>query len=501
MPSSAKEARRSIWRYRGRRFATGLNVCLSLILATVAAVMVNYLAYRHYCRWNLSWSGYYRLSDKTRSLLADLDTSVTVIAFFQKSHRLCNDVQNLLKEYEYEGSRSQHPKLTVEIVDPDRELARAKELSKEYDLREPNVVVFQAGHRRKYVDANDLVDHEIHVSGKRAFRKLVGFKGEQVFSSAIQSIAQAARPTVHFLCGHGERDIKDFGEQSGYSGLARAMSRDNIEVRPLLLSRDRTIPEDCSAIVVAGPDKKISLAEIDILSDFLDRNGRVFFLIDPGIVTGLEGLLDKWGVRLDPGVVVGLSLTGRELVVNRYGIHPITRNLTKATTMFYMPRPVEPLEARQTVSGVRADKPRVSVLAANSTQGWLEMNLKQSPPRFDKSTDRRGPVAVAVAVEKGPVSGIDVEIRSTRIVVAGDSYFVSNGALSSAVGGNIDFFMSAMNWLLEREALMAISPKDPRELRLDMNRRQLRTAYMLAVGAIPAFVACLGLFVWAKRRT
>ena len=199
-------------------------------------------------------------------------------------------------------------------------------------------------------------------------------------------------------------------------------------------------------------------------------------------------------------VVVGLTLTGRELVVTRYGDHPITRNLGKVATTFYMPRSVEPLAPKHVAQSVQADKPRVAVLASNTRDGWAELDLNQNPPKFDAGVDRPGPVPVAVAVEKGPVRGIEVEIKPTRMVVVGDSYFVSNGALRGGSGGNLDLFMRALNWLLERESLAAIAPKIPGELRLDMSRKQMRTTFLIIVGGVPAAVALAGFVVWLKRR-
>ena len=107
---------------------------------------------------------------------------------------------------------------------------------------------------------------------------------------------------------------------------------------------------------------------------------------------------------------------------------------------------------------------------------------------------------MAVAVERGPVSGLEVEISPTRMVVLGDSYFVSNAALRTGVGGNIDFFMSSLNWLLERETLMGISPRVPGELRLDMNRRRLRLAMLVIVGGAPLLAALIGIAIWVRRR-
>jgi len=214
----------------------------------------------------------------------------------------------------------------------------------------------------------------------------------------------------------------------------------------------------------------------------------------------MEELLEHWGVAAGPEEAVGLTLTGRELVVTEYGDHAITRNLKKVTTMFYMPRALEPLGDVGPVAEIPADKPRVTVLASSTADGWAEADLSQTPPRYDPGVDRPGPVPIVLAVEKGAVGEIDVEIRPTRLVVMGDSDFVSNGALRSGVGGNRDFFMSALNWLLEREALLAISAKAPWELRLDMDRRRMRMTFLLIVGAMPALAAFAGVVVWQRRK-
>jgi ABC-type uncharacterized transport system involved in gliding motility auxiliary subunit len=494
-------AKRSIWRQRGKRFATGLNVFASIAMAATITVMVNYLSITYYAHRDFSWRHHYELSDKTKSLIAGLDNNVEVLVFFRNGHELYSDVRNLLKEYEYEAAKAKRPKLEISFVDPDRDLARTREMKQKYDLTDANVVVFSSGGRRKYVDAQDVMEYELKFDDKgRPIRKNVAFRGEQVFSSAIQSVVQNSSPVVYFLTGHAERSINDYGEQSGYSTVARAMRRDNIEIKPLQLAESREIPADCSALVIAGAEKRFSGAEIDILAGYLNKGGRLLLMLDPSVTIGIERLMEDWGVKLGQGVVVGRTLTGGDLVVTEYGDHPITKNLLRITTEFFMPRPVEPIQASDTSLPTQPDKPRVSVLAANTKEGWVENDPSQRPPRYDPGIDRRGPVPVAVAIEKGLLNGIDVQIKPTRIVVIGDSYFVSNGGLKKAIGGNMDFFMSSVNWLVSREALLAIGPKPPGELRLDMNRRQTRTAYIIIIGAMPLAAACIGLLVWQRRR-
>ena len=335
--------------------------------------------------------------------------------------------------------------------------------------------------------------------GKGGFSRKIAFMGEVVFSSAIQSITQSATPVVYFLTGHGERNIGDFSLQVGYSGIAIALKRDNMTLKVLSLPEHGEVPSDCSVLVVAGPDRQLSRSEADMISKYLERNGRLLCLIDPATTTGLEDLFGRWGVRMNSGVVVGLTLRGRELVVTHYGEHPITRKMKNLMTMFYMPRCIEPID-EALLKGTQADRPRVTVLASNSTDGWEEMNLNQTPPKYEDGIDVPGPNPVALAIEKGAVAGIDIELKPTRMVIIGDSDFVANGTLKGGIGGNVDFFMSAMNWLVERESIMAIAPKMPGKLELNMNLDQKRLAFVILVLGMPVLVAFIGFVVWLRRR-
>ncbi|MBN1270000.1 MAG: GldG family protein [Kiritimatiellae bacterium] len=490
---SGSDARKKIRRRWRARLAIGLNTGVALALMAVLMVMLNYLAARHHVRADLSRTKYYQLSGKTLSLLESLTNTVRVIVFFQPGQDVYQDVEYLLREYEYASSR-----VRIEWVDPDRDLARAEELLKVYDVAQPNVVVFDAGGRSKYVGPDDIVEYDYEPMRFGQPPRRVAFKGEQAFSSAIQNITQARKPVVYFLQGHGERDLEDHDPRTGYSALKRAIERDNIEVRTLQLGEVRAVPAEADALIIGGPKRRISRAELDVISDYVEQNGRLLVLVDAMDDTGLDDLLLPWGVRVGNDIVVDASrtLSGRELFVTEYGAHPITERLKGVTSIFYIPRSVEPLAGSGAAGGL-ADKPRVTVLASCSASGWAESDLTDGRMKFDPEWDLPGPVGVAVAVEKGAVPGINVQIQPTRIVAVGDSDFVSNGALT---GGDLDFFMSALNWLLERETLMAIAPKPIEESRLVMSARDLALLFWAVVVGLPAGVAVIGLLVWWRRR-
>lgn len=490
-----------IWRHRRRRLLTGTNVLVAVLLAALLTAMVNGIAARYYTRWDVSRKGYYELSDKSRGLVAGLEGAVRVLVFFQRSHQHYEDVKALLKEYTYAASRNDGLTFDVEFIDPDRDLARVRAVARDYEVDEPNIVVFESAGRRKYVEADAVTEYDTRLEGGVIKRTLKAFAGEQVFSSALHTVMQPVKPVVYFLAGHGERDIDDYSETLGYSGIARVLRRDNLEVRALVPAAEGGLPDDCDLLVIAGPVQQLSQREKDLIAAYLAGHGRVLAMIDPGTDPGLAALFGAWGVRLGREVVVGMTMTGRELVVTNFGEHPVTDNLRNVVAMFYRPRVVEALSLANGDAGAAEDRARVSELASNTAAGWAEADLKQYPPRFDEGVDRRGPVSLAVAVEKGSLSGLDVEIEPTRLVVIGGSAFVSNGALKTGVGGNVDFFMNAVNWLLERETLLAIAARSPGIIEHGLSRGRIQLLFLLTSALVPAAVALVGLVIWWKRRT
>ncbi len=506
-----------IRRQRVRRLFQGMNVFVALILGLVIVLLLNYLAAWRYLRFDVSQKKYYNLSEKTKDLLETIKADLKIYVFFPDHsqdddlNELYNDMRSILKEYKYTALRMDNLDLAIEYIDPNLDMDLAKWLRTKYEISEVNIVVFDAGGRTRIVRAGDLVQYDYLplLSGRK--RRKSKFLGEEVFSSTIQSITKSETPVVYFLAGHGERSVQDAHQYSGYSEIARYIQRDNIDVSSLLLARSGAIPEDCSALVIAGPDQRFSKPELTLINNYLDRNGRLLLLIDPAVSTGLEAVANRWDVELGRGNVVEpvqveisdeitfqLSIADRDLTVLDYGLHQITGKLRNTSTTFCMPRPLFAAGVSATQTVTSADKPVVSVLASCTAKGWAEANLDEQPPMFDPAEDVAGPVPVALAVEKGSGDDIQLGLHPTRLVVIGDSEFVSNKSLLK--GGNVDFFMSSLNWLLERDHMLGIGPKIPDQVVLTMNQNQLLGSFVVIVGVLPACAAFLGCLVWLVRR-
>ena len=464
------------------------NLAVVILLACAIFGMVNYLSMRHHARFHWQRDLFAALSEKSIQLLATIPDDIRVVALMRPGQEAYPATVALLQEYAARASR-----VSVEFVDPDRDLARAEQLARTYRLPDAECVVFEIGGRHQAVAAADLVEHESAGAGGNRSRRF--FRGEQLFTSAIYALTQASRPAIFFLQGHGERSPDDFDPRSGYSRIASRLRDENLDVETLNLGETRAIPNPCALMIIAGPAREFAPYEIALIRDYLDRKGRLLLLLDARVTTGLEPLLHDWGVMLGDDIVTDEShtLDGRELYITAYPEHPITIPLRNLATVLFLPRSIRP--APQATGG---DKPSVTALAACSAAGWAEFDPDDATARFNPQVDIPGPVPVAVAIERGPVPGVHVQIRPTRLVVVGDSSFASNGGL---MGANADLFLNSVNWLLAREDLLAVAPKAFEELRLVMDARQLRTFFWIVVVALPGLVAVLGLWAAWRRRS
>jgi hypothetical protein len=495
-----------------RRARIGFHVILQVMLLLAMAVMANVLTARHYLRFDWTGARYHELHNRTRNILGALEGPLKAIVFMPGEDELGlmekvqADTRNLLREFEYYA----RGKLQVEYVDQHLDPVRARQLFEDYKLGtdKRDVVIFVRGERSKFVTLEEMVELD---RGKNPYvpepARIRSFKGEGLFLAAIQSLIEDAPPRVYFLAGHGERDPEDADPERGYSLVKTYLQRDNIEVATWNLQRrlleGQGLPDDASAVVVAGPKSAYSAAEIEVLERYLANNGRLLVMLDPGMDAGLTPLLRKWGVQLDDNMVMTtMGLLGQNVLVMEalgaeYAKHPVTNPLAKINTSFAYSRSVR---AREASTGMASDQAAVMELVRTPAKAgfWGETDYLKRVRQFDPGTDLAGPVSLAVAVERSKPAGVD--IGSARLVVVGTSSFVVDGYLREW-RGNLDFMMNAVNWLLQRDLNIEVGPKMADDFGIDMTRNQFLMVGALVLAGLPLVVAAVGLMVWLQRRS
>ncbi|MBI3330515.1 MAG: GldG family protein [Candidatus Omnitrophica bacterium] len=476
-----------------RRLLSSTNLAATLALLGALFILVNYIASRRYARVNLSRVKLSALSAQTHQLLKGLQGPVEVVVFYQP-RRTPDDppdplyplITNLVKEYEFAAGN----KLKVELVDPYRDRARTEQLVKQFGIEESNVVVVQSGNRHKRLTDADLADYDYSATSFGGEPRVAAFKGEDALTSAIINVTQAASPLVWFTTGHGEKALDAQDPAEGLATLNGTLKQQGIATEAVTLAERQAIPSEVKLVVIAGPTHRFLDHELDLLQAYLQAGGRLLALLDPSEETGLEGLLDRWGIALGGDIVVDPArrlpvVSAANLLVTDYTEHPIVDKMRMLVTLFPLARSVRP--AHPAPEGVT-----VTPLAMTSPAGWGETHTEVETFQFDEGQDIQGPVSIAAAAEAGGPE------RPTRLVVIGDSDFIVNSQLSNV--GNRDLVLGILYWLIEQEQLIGIGPKAIESIRLNLTGPQLNRLFWFSFLAMPGVVGLLGVGVWWRRR-
>jgi len=287
-------------------------------------------------------------------------------------------------------------------------------------------------------------------------------------------------------------------------------------VAPLVLAQTADVPADAAAVVVAGPTTDFYPQEIDALTRYLARGGKLLLLLDPPAkpdsppLTRLIALAHQWDIAVGDNVVIDVSGMGQLIgtdasvpVAASYPANPITGHFNLLTA-FPLARSADPITGG--VGGHFAQS-----FIQTSPRSWADANVKAvlttGQVKFDAAEgDQQGPISIAAEVS-APIAAAattktkaaaDAPKPETRVVVVGDSDFASNAALG--IQGNRDLFLNIVDWLTQQEDLISIRPHPPGDRPVTLTAAQQINITWLALLIIPGFILGSGVYTWWRRR-
>ena len=259
-------------------------------------------------------------------------------------------------------------------------------------------MVVASGNDKRMIASHDLAELDFRRCSDRPPR-ITGFKGEQLFTSAILQLSEGRKPKILFTTGHGERALDDQGGQ-GLSGAQSLLGRDNFELSEWASLGQAAVPPGTDLLVIAGPKGSFVQPELDALSAYLNDGGRMLVMLDPTLDPAGAGLVehrsrgvarplrDQGGAghrgrsRGDPAVLRPGDDLPQEL--RRPSGHQGVRGGERAGAG--EPRPLGPRRQRAGDQGHRPD--------AHLGQGVGETDLAHLPAVSRDPRDVAGPVPV-----------------------------------------------------------------------------------------------------------
>lgn len=439
----------------------GANSLLMAALFVAILGIVNFLGARHAQRWDLSETQSFSLAPQTHKVLRNLKQDLSVTVFAQERSPGFNTYRDLLDSY-----RGASDRVKVTYIDPERRPDEARR----HGITRLNTAILESGTETVRINT----------------------PSEAELTSAIIRVTRESKKKIMFLEGHGEHSLND-RERNGYEAIKEALTKQGYETAPLSLLQETSVPQQAAVVVVAGPQRRVTVEEKARLKDYVGRGGRLLIMVDPDTKTDLDDLLASWGLSVGPGVLVDLQdrlamgdLTA--LLVRTFTEHEITQDLSSAALM--------PTSQHITFKDDAAKDWEFVPLARTSPRSWAETDLQGKVVTYTAEKDIQGPLPIAAALtpKTSPAEGQP----NPAILIVGNSTFATNAYLNFP--GNTDLFLHMIGWLAQERDLVSITPKEPAFRPFIPNPTQASALFWLQVVLLPTTIFVYGLMVWRRRR-
>lgn len=411
-----------------------VSIRRALALIAVLAILAvgGWLGEHYSTRFYWGASSTATLGDASRELAGRLEGPVTLTVALPQGHSLRRYSRRLAAAY-----RREHDAFKVDIVDPEAQSQRARELG-----------LVRTG--QTLIQYNDRAE-------------TVGAPTEARISAALERLIRRGDRFVAFVTGNGARDLMGKGNYD-LGNLGAALERKGYRLQPLDLARTGSVPTNATMVVLASPDDALDARQQAALRAYLRGGGALLWLAEPG--------------NPDPAPVVPA----------RVGENPLTdpasrdRLGVEDATFIALDPPFDhpaaaALEAPVVLKGA-------APITTGDREGWQASPILPRPERLGSEQ------ASALAV------GLNHRDWGARAVIAGDVDLFTNTYLGN--GDNLRLGLQLVDWLADAESFIGtyVEPAPDQRLRLEGPSDTIIIGLLLA--GIP--VLLVGIAGWHWRR-
>lgn len=452
-----------------------VSTIATVLVVLVALVALNYVVARKGKSWDLTTKKIFTLAPQTRTALGSLKEKVRAYAFLAPGDPDYEQVDRLLQRY-----REQAPeKLEVVFKDP----RKAPDLAQKYQLREGQTTL---------VLTRGTGDKENHTTVS-----VSGGVTEQDLTNALIKLNAVGEQRVYFTTGHGEWPLEPSQprDPASLSELKKTLLQEGYVPNGLNLSDGKEVPKDAALVVVAGAKSKFGKPEADQLGKYLEQGGRMLYFAEAAAEPGLDALLARYGVQVDPGLVADdvYAIESPYLVVSHFfGDTELARDLKKAQYNLQFPT-VRGLTALR--EGL-AEGTQVAPVLLTSPNGFEVKTPAENPRR--QSGDKAGSIPLILQSTRNVVNAEGKRNDEMRLVAFGDSEILVDPNWGDEPNRNM--VMNAFAWATSQVQKITIRPPDRDISTIDLDAPRLARIRFLATDLVPFGLLGVGLAIWLNRR-
>lgn len=363
-------------------------------------------------------------------------------------------------------------------------------------------IIVEAGSRYKVLASSDLTTYD-STSGSSVN------VAEEKLTAAIRSVSVDELPKVYFLNGYSS-----FTLTSGMQYLNMYLQNEVNEVETLDILSTGKVPDDCTTLVIASPNKDFDDVATTAITDYINKGGNILWLnaavAKQQDLPNVNKILALYGVQpFEIGII--RETDSSKMVSNSPDLIMPEIQYADATNKLYNSEGVIFINA--TKINVASDDELKNLnttkteLIRTSENAYFRTNFENNADSAQDG-ESKGKFLVGAQFDKTISEANDEtntkEVKS-RLIIYGENYFVSDYQLTQstqtpmiAYRQNKDLVLNSIAYLSDREEDITVR-KSTGAVTYTATEQENRIILAI-ITAVPLLIIVAGIIVWANRR-
>jgi ABC-2 type transport system permease protein len=513
-----------------KRFQYARDSYMVTALVVAIALLLNFIASRHFIRVDLTQSQLYAISDASKTIMRNLDDIVTVKVYFSEKlppnlfavRQYVDDVLEELASYS-------KGRLQVQSLNPDNPDTANEAVKIGIPQIQMNIV-----EKDKLEVKNGFLGIAVLYGDKKQTLPVVqsAISVEYDLMAAIKKVTAKEEKTIAFIVGHEEPSLTEKvgvgmpGET--YSVMKKSLDR-NYTVKEVTLSDDRSL-DGIDTVLIAGSKKTFTDKEQFLIDQFLMKGGNLVALLDSVGVSqdlqttkpehNLADLFEHYGVMTEKTLALDLSSENASFnqgfmnfivpypfwirAINKF-FEPGNAIVSKLDSVVFpwtSPLTLTPVDGVSEISLIKTTPSAWSQtepfnLAPNSVQGSSEKS------QYTLVALLKGNFPSAYTGKKNPLGGKDVLQASSKpgqILIVGNARFALD-RFAMMFPQNMTFLMNAIDDMTLDQSLISIRSRSAFDLPLkELSAAERQIVKALGIFLMPILVVLYGILRSVARK-
>ena len=363
-------------------------------------------------------------------------------------------------------------------------------------------IIVEAGSRYKVLSSSDLYTYD-STSGESVN------VAEEKLTAAIRSVSVDEMPKVYFLNGYSS-----FTLTSGMQYLNMYLQNEVNEVETLDILSTGKVPDDCTTLVIASPEKDFDDLATTAITDYINKGGNILWL-NAAIAKQIDlpnanKILALYGVKpFEIGII--RETDSSKMVSNSPDLIMPEIQYADATNKLYNSEGVIFINA--TKINVASDEELENLgitqtsLVKTSENAYFRTNFENESNAAQDGEEKRE-FLVGAQFDKTITEANDEnntkEVKS-KLIIYGENYFISDYQLTQstqtpmiAYRQNKDLVLNSIAYLSDREEDITVR-KSTGSVTYTATEQENRVILAI-ITAVPLLIIAAGIIVWANRR-